>query len=118
MFDISRKTYEINGIETIVDKDAILLLNEKHIEEGLDHKILGEISTKYNSNYRKHRYELVEEPKKPKKSLISKVSTRLLGWKFESDNIIKSKAIKFIVKKYCLINETKVQMLEKLNNID
>ena len=38
MVDISRKTYEINGIETIADNDEILWLNEKHIEAGLDHK--------------------------------------------------------------------------------
>ena len=36
--DISRKTYERNGIETIVDDYWILWLNEKHIEERLDHK--------------------------------------------------------------------------------
>ena len=39
-------------------------LNEKRIEEGLDHKNLREITTKYNSNHRKHRYKLVEEPNK------------------------------------------------------
>ena len=38
MVDMSRKTYESNGIETIVNNDGILRLNEKHIE-GLDHKI-------------------------------------------------------------------------------
>ena len=38
------------GIETILGNDGILQLNKKHIEEGLDH--------------RKHKYELVEEPKK------------------------------------------------------
>ena len=64
MVDISRKTYERNGTETIVDNDGIFWLNEKHIEEGLDHKRLREITTKYNSNHKKHRYELVEEPKK------------------------------------------------------
>ena len=32
--------------------------------EGLDHEDLREITIKYNSNHRKHRYELVEEPKK------------------------------------------------------
>ena len=37
--------------------DGILWLNEKHIE-GLDHKNLREITTKYNLNHRKHRYEL------------------------------------------------------------
>ena len=40
------------------------MLNEKHIEEGLDNKILREITIKYHSNHRKYRYELVEEPKK------------------------------------------------------
>ena len=64
MVDVRRKTYESNGIEKIVNNDEILWLNEKHIEEGLDHKNLREITTKYSSNYRKHRYEMVEEPKK------------------------------------------------------
>ena len=34
LIDISRKTYEKNGIETIVDNYGILWLNEKHIEKG------------------------------------------------------------------------------------
>ena len=50
MVNTSRKTYERSGIETIVGNDGILWLNEKHTEEGLDH--------------RKHRHELVDEPKK------------------------------------------------------
>ena len=69
MVDISRKTYERNGIETIVDNDRILWLNGKHIQEGLDHKNLREVTTKYNSNHRKHRYELLEEPKKQVKRI-------------------------------------------------
>ena len=64
MVNISRKTYERNGIETIVDNDGILLLNERYIEKGLDHKNLQEITIKYHSEHRKHRYEPVEEPKK------------------------------------------------------
>ena len=32
-------------------------------------------------------------------NLVSKMSTKLLGLEFKSDNIIKIKAIKFIVKK-------------------
>ena len=51
--DISRKTYRKNSIETIVDE--ILRLNEKHMKEGLDHKNLWEIITKY---------KLEEKPKK------------------------------------------------------
>ena len=43
MVDISRKTYERNGLETIVDNDGILPLNEKHIEERLDHRNYSKI---------------------------------------------------------------------------
>ena len=40
MIDISREPYERNGIGTIVDSDGVLCLNEKHVEQGLDHKHL------------------------------------------------------------------------------
>ena len=56
--------YEINGVETIVDSDGVLWLNKKHIEEGLENKILRVTIVKYLSDHRKHRYELVDEPKK------------------------------------------------------
>ena len=46
MVNISRKTYERNGIETIVDNDGIFWLNEKNVEEVLDHNNLREITTK------------------------------------------------------------------------
>ena len=37
MTDLSRKAYERITIETIVDIDGILSLNEKQIEEKLEH---------------------------------------------------------------------------------
>ena len=41
MFGISKKTYERNCIETILDMDGILWLNKKTYRgEGLDHKKL------------------------------------------------------------------------------
>ena len=58
MVDISKKTYERNGLETVADNDEILWLNEKYIKGGLDHKHLREITIKYHSGHRKHRYEL------------------------------------------------------------
>ena len=64
MVDITRKTYEKNVIETIVDNDGVLWLNKKHVVEGLDHKSLQKITTKYYFDHRKHRHELVEESKK------------------------------------------------------
>ena len=39
-------------------------LNEKHIKEGLDQKNLGEITIKYHSDHRKHKYEIIDETKK------------------------------------------------------
>ena len=51
MIDISRKTHERNGIETIIDNDEILWLNEKRIKEGLDHKDL-------QKNYNKISFSL------------------------------------------------------------
>ena len=66
MVDVSRRAYERNGIKAIVDNDEILWLNERHIEEGLDHKKFWEIAKitiKYHSDHRKHIYELVEKHK-------------------------------------------------------
>lgn len=39
MVDISKKTYDENGVEPIPDSDGILQLNEKRIEDVLGHKI-------------------------------------------------------------------------------
>ena len=39
-------------------------LNEKHIKEGLDQKSLEEITIKYHSDHRKHKYEIIDETKK------------------------------------------------------
>ena len=63
MIFISTKRYDRKGIQTKIDNNRILWLNEKYIEEGLDHKNLREIRIKYDSDHRKHRYQLVEEPK-------------------------------------------------------
>ena len=35
MVDISTKTYEINGVEKIADKDGIFWLNEKQMEDQI-----------------------------------------------------------------------------------
>ena len=64
MANTNRKTHERNGIESIAENDEILQLNEKYIEEGLNHKHLREITTKYHPGHKKHRYGLVGKPKK------------------------------------------------------
>ena len=63
MVHISRTTHERKAIGTIIDNNVMLWLNEKHIEKGLDQKNVPEITIKYHSNHKKHRYELVEKLK-------------------------------------------------------
>ena len=64
MVDIGKETHENNDTEVIVDGIGTLWLNEKHIEEKLGHKNLPVITNKYDPVYKKHRYELVDKPKK------------------------------------------------------
>ena len=61
---IFKETFEKNGVKVIVDNNGMLWLNEKHIEKGLGHANLQVITKKYNSDCRKHRYQLVDDPKK------------------------------------------------------
>ena len=64
MVNITKKTYENNGIEPIIDNMGNLWLNEKHIEQELAHKNLPDVTNKYDPVYKKHRYELVNDPEK------------------------------------------------------
>ena len=71
MIDITKETLENNDIEVIVDGFNTLWLNEKYVEEQLGHKNLPEITNKYNKIYKKHRYELVDEPiKQPNRRFL------------------------------------------------
>ena len=62
MFNITKETWENNGIEVIVDSVNALWLNEKNIEEKLGHKNLPVITNKYDKIYKKRRYELANKP--------------------------------------------------------
>ena len=62
MIDISKETLENSDIEVVIDGLNTLWLNEKHIEEQLVHRNVPAITSKYNKIYKKHRYELVNEP--------------------------------------------------------
>ena len=64
MVDIGKETYENSDKEVIVDGIGTLWLNEKHIEEKLGHKNLSVIRKKYDPEYKKHRYEAEDKPKK------------------------------------------------------
>ena len=48
-------------------------LDKRHIEEGLDHKILLVTTGKYFSHHKKYKYELVDKHKKqPSRIFIDK----------------------------------------------
>ena len=64
MINITKKTFENNGIEVIVDSVNALQVNEKNTEEKLGHKNLAAITNKHEKIYKKRRYELVDKPAK------------------------------------------------------
>ena len=62
MFNITKEMYENNNIEVITDNLNTLWLNERHVQQQLGHKNLRAVTNKYNKEYRKCRYELIDEP--------------------------------------------------------
>ena len=64
MVNIIKETYENNDIEVITDNLNRLWLNRKHIEEQLGLKNISSITNKYNKEYKKFRYKIIDEPKK------------------------------------------------------
>ena len=63
MVNKSVRIYENSGVEVIVDNKEILFLNEKHIEEESKYRNLPVIKKILNSEFRKHKYELVDKPR-------------------------------------------------------
>ena len=71
MFDITKEAFENNDIEVIIDGINKLWLNERHTEKKLSHKNLPAITNKYDEIYKKHIYELVDEPiKQPNRRFL------------------------------------------------
>ena len=48
MANITRETYEANGIEVIADKFDKLWLNERYVKKQLGHKSLPALTKKYD----------------------------------------------------------------------
>ena len=65
MANITRKTYEANGIEVITDEFGKLWSNERHVEKQLGHKNLPALTNQYPKEYIKHRSELNKSTKQP-----------------------------------------------------
>ena len=62
MVNINKETYENNGIEVITDKFSKLWLNERHVQQQLGLKNLPALTNKYDEEYKKCRYELIDDP--------------------------------------------------------
>ena len=52
MFNVTKETYEENGIEVITDKFVKLWLNERHVQEKLELKNLPALTNKYHEQYK------------------------------------------------------------------
>ena len=61
MVNITKEMYENNCIEVMTDNLNTLWLNEWHVEQQLGHKNLRVVTNKYNEEYRKRSYELIDE---------------------------------------------------------
>ena len=60
MVNITKETYENNGIEVITDELGELWLNERHVQKQLGHKNLPALTNKYDEQYKKCRSKLNE----------------------------------------------------------
>ena len=49
MVNITKETYENNGIEVKIDKFDTLWLNEKHVQQQLRHRNLRTVTNKYEN---------------------------------------------------------------------
>ena len=53
MVNITKGTYEANGIEVITDEFGKLWLKERHVQEQLGHKNLPALTNKYDKKKQK-----------------------------------------------------------------
>ena len=58
MANITRETYESNGIEVITEESGKLWLNERHVQKKLGHKDLPALTNIHNKECKKQRSEL------------------------------------------------------------
>ena len=70
MVNITKETYEANGIEVITDKNDGLGLNERHIQKQIGLKNLPALTNKYDKEYKKSRSELNESTKQSHRRFI------------------------------------------------
>ena len=68
--NITKETYEANGIEVITDKNGGLRLNERHIQKQLGLKNLPALTNKYDKEYKKQISKLNKSTKQSHRRFI------------------------------------------------
>ena len=62
MVNITKEKYENNGIEVITDQFGQLWLNERHVQQQLEHQNLRVVTNNYDKEHKKSRFELIDDP--------------------------------------------------------
>ena len=86
MANITRETFEANGIEVITDKLDKLWLNERHVQEQLGLKNLPALTNKYDKEYKKQRSELNKSTKQSHRIFIRAALALNVKWIVEQMN--------------------------------
>ena len=59
--NIAKEMCENNGVEEITDNLNTLWVNERHVQKQLGHTNLPAVTNKYDEEYKKRRYELIDD---------------------------------------------------------
>ena len=70
MVNITKETYENNGIQVITDKLGKLWLNERHVQQKLGLKNVPALTNQYPKEYKNQRSELNESTNQPNRRFI------------------------------------------------
>ena len=84
------ETYERNDVETIVDSNGILPMNEKPTEQGFDYIKLQVTSIKYLSDHRKHMNQKINQNNNSTEFLYAKNQQPKYLWIVEQQQHIRS----------------------------
>ena len=70
MVNITKETYESNGMQIMTDKLGKLWLNERHVQQKLGLKNVPALTNQYPKEYKNQRSELNESTNQPNRRFI------------------------------------------------
>ena len=78
MANITKETYENNGIEVITNEFDKLWLNEMHVKKKLGHKHFQAVTNKYDKEYKKQRSELNISTNQPHRFIRADLALKVI----------------------------------------